>query len=269
MHPFEIKQFLDNYIYRLYNIFSDLIFQFQFKTKRILKFNLKYRELHKGERCFILGTGPSLNELKSHHIDILRNEVIFAVNSYYKVVNTSELIPDYYVLMDDLYRTTWSNTFKEIEKKYRTKVPKFITDIRSVPFINQQNRESNNIFLYPKKYPVDYIDSDLSKNMFIGLNVVNTAILSAIYFGFKEIYIIGADFNSFCNQGKGHAYFDADELSQSNYNLAFYLKSYGLITEFHYLISKYAKKRCVRIINLNPNSLLDAYPKMNLNEIVS
>ena len=64
------------------------------------------------------------------------------------------------------------------------------------------------------------------------------------------------------------AYDDDKEVSQVNYNLAFYLKFYAICTEFHYLVSKYAKKRGVKIINLNPNSLLDAYPKMMSDEIL-
>jgi hypothetical protein len=268
MSPFEVKQTLDNFIYRIYNLFSSLYFQFQFNIKKILKSNLRYKDLHKDERCFILATGPSLGELKSHQIKALSNEVVFAVNSFYKVKSTSEIIPNYYVLMDDLYWNSWSNVFNEIESQYSQRAPIFITDIRSRPFINDHNKDFNNIFLYAKKYPVDHIDSDLSKNIFIGLNVVTTAILSAIYFGFKEIYILGADYNAFCSQGKGHAYNDEEEVSQSNYNLAFYLKFYAICTEFHYLVSKFAKKRGVKIINLNPNSLLDAYPKKMSNEIL-
>jgi hypothetical protein len=268
MSHFDVKQALDNLIYKSYNVFSNLYFQFQFNLKKDLKINLKYKDLHKGERCFILATGPSLGDLKNHQITALSNEVIFAVNSFYKVNSTKEIIPNYYVLMDDLYWNSWSNVFNEIESHYSTRAPIFITDMRCRPFINNQNKDYNDIFLYAKKYPVDYIDSDLSKNIFIGLNVVTTAILSAIYFGFNEIYIIGADYNAFCTQGKGHAYDDDKEVSQVNYNLAFYLKFYAICTEFHYLVSKYAKKRGVKIINLNPNSLLDAYPKMMSDEIL-
>jgi hypothetical protein len=267
MSHFDIKQALDNFIYKTYNIFSSLQFQFQFNLKKNLKLNLEYKDLHKGQRCFILATGPSLGELESHQIKALSNEVTLAVNSFYKVNSTKEITPNYYVLMDDLYWSSWSNVFNEIESHYSTRVPIFITDIRSRPFINNQ-KDFKDIFLYAKKYPVDYIDSDLSKNIFIGLNVVTTAILSAIYFGFKEVYIIGADYNAFCSQGKGHAYNDEEEISQSNYNLAFYLKFYAICTEFHYLVSKYARKKGVKIINLNPNSLLDAYQKMPLNEIL-
>lgn len=268
MSHFDVKQELDNFIYRVYNIISNFSFQFKFKLKRSLKYNLRYKDLHKGERCFILATGPSLGKLENHHVKALSNEIVFAVNSFYKVNNTKEIIPNYYVLMDDLYRSSWSNVFSEIESAYPTRVPIFITDIRSRPFISKQNREFDNIFLYAKQYPVDHIDSDLSKNIFIGLNVVTTAILSAIYLGFKEVYIIGADYNAFCSQGRGHAYDDDQEVSQVDYNLAFYLKFYAICTEFHYLVFKYAKRKGVKIINLNPNSLLDAYPKMPLNEIL-
>lgn len=268
MNPFEIKQVLDNYIYRVFNLVSNIFFYFKFQLKSLIKENSKYKDLHKNDRCFILATGPSISKLESYQIDLLKKELVLAVNSFYKIELTESITPDYYVLLDDLYWKDWSYVFSDIEKKYNSKAPVFITDFRSKPFLKRYNKKLNSIFLYAKKYPVNYIDSDLSKNMFIGMNVVATSILSAIYFGVKEIYLIGADYNAFCSQGKGHAYDDDDELSQSNYNLSFYLKFYAIGTEFHYLIAKYARKKGVKIINLNPDSLLDAYPKMPLNEIL-
>ena len=268
MNPFEVKQVLDNYIYRSFNLISEIIYYFNFQLKLLIKENSKYKDVHKNDRCFILATGPSISKLESQQIDVLKKELIFSVNSFYKIEATESITPDYYVLLDDLYWKDWSYVFSDIEKKYETKTPVFITDFRSKPFLTSYNKKSDSIFLYAKKYPVDYIDSDLSKNMFIGMNVVATAILSAIYFGIKEVYLIGADYNAFCSQGKGHAYNDDEELSQTNYNLAFYLKFYAIGTQFHYFIAKYAKKKGVKIINLNPDSLLDAYPKMPLNEIL-
>ena len=168
MSHFDVKQGIDNFIYRTYNLFSNLYFQFQFNIKKSLRLNLKYKDLHKGERCFILATGPSLGDLKNYQITALSKEVTFAVNSFYKVNSTQEIIPNYYVLMDDLYWNSWSNVFNEIESHYSTKAPIFITDMRCRPFINNQDKDINDIFIYAKKYPVDHIDSDLSKNIFIG-----------------------------------------------------------------------------------------------------
>lgn len=268
MTAFEIKEKIDKFFYHVFNIISDLVFYFKFRLKKELKRNLQFKNTHKNERCFILATGPSLGNLKDKEIDSLQKEVTFGVNSFYKVNHTSKIIPKYYCLLDNLYWEEWSHVFKEIEIQYKSNCPTFITDIRCQPFINKNVKGLEDIFLYTKKYPVNFISSDLDKNMFIGMNVVSTTILSAIYLGFKEIYLIGADYNAFCTSGRGHAYDDKDELSKVNYNLAFYLKFYWIGTEFHYLIYKYAKENGVKIVNLNPQSLLDAYPKAEINEIL-
>ena len=268
MNSFELKEKLDKVFYLTYNIISDLVFFFKFSLKKELKNNLKFKELHKNERCFILATGPSLSNLNDTEIEALTKEVTFGVNSFYKVKQTNKIVPKYYFLLDNLYWEEWSYTFKEIEMRYTSNCPIFITDFRAKPFVNKKINEMNNIFLYMKKYPVNYISSDLDKNMFIGMNVVATAILSAIYFGYKEIYLVGTDYSAFCNNGRGHAYDDKDELSKVDYNLAFYLKFYWIGTEFHYLIYKFAKENGVQIVNLSTNSLLDAYPKANISDIL-
>lgn len=267
MTAFEIKEKIDSYIYSSFNLLSDLFFYFKFNLKNEIQKNLRYKDLHDKQRCFILATGPSLSNLSEIQIENLKNEITFGVNSFYKVQKTSVIIPKYYFLLDNLYWDEWSNVFNEIENKYKSNCPIFVTDFRAKKHINKKKSISDDIFLYMKKFPVDFISSDLDKNMFIGMNVVATAILSAIYFGFKEIYLVGADYNAFCNQGRGHAYDDKDELVNVDYNLAFYLKFYWIGTEIHYLIYKYAKQKGVKIINLNNNSLLDAYPKASMDDI--
>jgi hypothetical protein len=269
MTSFDIKDKIDKFFYKVFNIISDFVFYFKFDLKHLLKKNRKYKNLHKNERCFILATGPSLSNLSDSAIEVLKNEVCMGVNSFYKVKSTSKIIPQYYFLLDNLYWEAWSSVFSDLKVLYGAECPTFVTDYRTKPFIFNNDKEFESIFLYTKKYPVDYIDAELDKNMFIGMNVVSTAILSAIYFGFTEIYLVGADYNAFCNRGRGHAYEDKEELSNVDYNLAFYLKFYWIGTEFHYLIYKYAKLKGVKVVNLNPESLLDAYPKSNINEVLN
>lgn len=269
MSRFEQKDKLDKFLYKTFNIYSDFVFFFKFKLRKYLQRNKKYKDLHSGERCFILATGPSLNSLNDTNINRLKDEIIFAVNSFYKVEKTNEIIPNYYVLFDNLFWEDWSDTFKLISQKYKERRPVFITDYRAIGIVNNLRDEIEDIFLYSKKFPADKISSVLHKNMFIAMNVVSGTILSAIYMGFNEIYLIGTDYNAFCKMGQGHAYNDHSEISQTDYNLAFYLKYYWIGTEIHYLISKYAKERGVKIINLSDQSLLDAYPKMRFDEVFS
>jgi len=86
--------------------------------------------------------------------------------------------------------------------------------------------------------------------------------------GFKEIYLLGCDYNLFCSKGASHCYDDEKELADlPTYNLAFYLKYYHLTTEFHYMIREEAKSRGVDVINLTEESLLDAYPKKSIESV--
>ena len=49
--------------------------------KQFLKENRKYKDINKGQRCFILGNGPSLN---LYDLSVLSNETVFAVNEFVK-----------------------------------------------------------------------------------------------------------------------------------------------------------------------------------------
>jgi hypothetical protein len=108
----------------------------------------------------------------------------------------------------------------------------------------------------------------LDKNIYSAMNVVSHTILVALYMGFSEIYLLGCDYNAFCSMGKGHAYDDKQEMEKVSYNLAFYLKFYWLTTEFHYLVAKLARENSVAIKNLTPGSLLDAYPRGRIDDVL-
>ncbi len=47
------------------------------KNKKLLNKNKKFKNIHKGNRCFILGNGLSL---KQQDLTLLKNEYVFTVN---------------------------------------------------------------------------------------------------------------------------------------------------------------------------------------------
>ena len=64
---------------------------------------------HKGERCFIIGSSPSLKQLD---LSLLNNEITFTVNRGYKLSENGFYNFNYHVLQDtDLYN-------QESKKKY-------------------------------------------------------------------------------------------------------------------------------------------------------
>ena len=266
MSKFDIKEKFDNNIYSTFNLVSDLLSQLNNKKKNLLKKNEKYRNLHSGQRCFILGTGPSLNKLTPSDIDKLSDEVTFAVNSLYKAPELDKICPTYYTLLDNNYWGIASYTFTEILRKYSASPPVFITDFRAAAAI-PKNTEC--IYLHAKHYPTSKMRFDITKNLSITMNVVSFSVLCAIYMGFKEIYLLGCDYNLFCSRVGTHCYDDEAEINElPKYNLGFYLKYYHLTTEFHYLIAKLAKDMGVKVINATEGSLLDAYPHTKIQTLL-
>lgn len=264
MNKLELKDRIDAFIYRAYNNISDLLFLFDIKSKRTLNKNKNYRNKHIDSRCFILGTGPSLGGLSEKDLQLINKEIVFGVNSLYRSKIGLSVRPKYYALMDNIYWGRWDHTFEEVIRAYEENPPIFITDIRAKKILDNISMESKPVFLYAKKYPVNKISDDLTNNIHALMNVVSFSILTAIFMGFKKIYLLGCDYNAFCNEGYGHCYDDAVDVT--SYDLAFFLRNYWLITEFHYLIGKLAIENGVEIINLTPHSLLDAYPKSTIDE---
>jgi len=268
MSKFDIKDRLDSFIYSAYNIVSDIAFGLDFKSKNLVQNNVKFKKIHAGERCFILGTGPSLSTLNEEQLEKLKSEVIFGVNSLYKSSVAAVLEPKYYTLIDNLYWESWSGVFADVVEKYAKNPPVFITDPRAQNIVSDLNLKKDSIYVYSKKYPTDKMSAEITENVYAAMNCISYSILVAIYMGFKDIYILGCDYNAFCSAGVGHCYDDDDELKGISYDLAFYLKFYWITTEFHYLIAKLAKGMGVKIINLTPGSLLDAYPRKPVREVI-
>jgi hypothetical protein len=266
MSKFDAKEKLDNLIYRAFNIASDLYFHLNTNQQAVLKNNKKFQDRHSGGRCFILGTGPSINNLTNSHIQKLSKEFTIAVNSAYKAPKLSPIKPTYYSLLDNNYWGIASYTFSEIADQYKDAPPIFITDIRARSAVPAK---AECIYLHAKNYPVNRMRFDITKNLSITMNVVSFSILCAIYMGFREIYLLGCDYDLFCSRVGTHCYDDNTEIEElPKYNLGFYLKYYQLTTQFHYLIADLAKDVGVRVINASEGSLLDAYPHKHIEQVL-
>ena len=269
MNYFDLKNGIDKLMYSCFNLISEILYTFKFDTTKLIKKNIKYKDKHKGQRCFILGTGPTLNELTEMQVEKLKNETTFGLNGLFLVDKVKTITPKYYTLVDDVFwRDKWNYSFKDIHTIYKEEKPIFITDYRSQRLISKIKLEEETIFLHCMKYPVNRVSDDISKNMVVGINVVCYTIYVAIYMGFKEIYLLGNDYNSFATITDEHCYDDNGELEEIEQRLGLLLSFFSRATEIHYLIAKLAKIRGVKIINLTPGSLLDAYSRDDIRNIL-
>lgn len=259
----QIKEKLDNIMYGSFNICSNMAFRFS-KYKKLMMQNEKFRNIHNGERCFILGTGPSLKEVDHK---LLANEIIFGVNYLYRGKIIDYLKPQYYCLYDEnFYYKNIDDTKELVDKLPGTT---FFVRTNAIGAFTKNNIGSNNIYYQSCKVFQfsDYISVDMTRNMTAPFNVVPGCIQTAIYMGFKEIYLLGCDFNSFASTKLEHFY-SQDNKPPRETKLGFELKEYAQVAFHHYALNMYAGKNNISIINITPNSLLDAYPRMHIDEVL-
>ena len=159
----------------------------------------KFKGIHRGERCFIVATGPSLT---LHDCELLENEITFSCNSIVKLFDKTRWRPTYYVVSDvvpyeackDLIKINdFENVFysKKIDRKNKG-VCHFALNPVNVYRCELTDNFKDRIF--PSKKLNRYFNDSPS--------VVFSIIQLAIYMGFSKIYLLGQD----CNfAGKRHS----------------------------------------------------------------
>ena len=166
--------------YSLYELKHTLI-----KKNRLTKL----KNLYSGKRCFIIGNGPSLGY---DDLQKLKKEITFGSNGIYLAKKYWNFEPTYYVVNDVNYLR---NHYGEIMNVDSTKIFNFAGRILL------KNSQANKIFLYREIPYNDHYskERDFSLNPSIriygGATVIYVQIQLAIYMGFKEIYLIGVDFD--------------------------------------------------------------------------
>lgn len=162
----------------------------------------KFHNIHKGQRCFIVATGPSL---RMEDLDLLKyhKEICISMNSIYYAFDKTDWYPDYYVVSD--YREF--NEFKKILDTLPMR-EKFLPDNTDM-FWNEKHRD--NIYRYHQHYEYCFnklpkFSENFSKKSYAGNTVTYTCLQLAVYMGFEEIYLLGVDFTyGNANDGKyGH-----------------------------------------------------------------
>lgn len=143
-----------------------------------------------GDRCFIIGNGPSL---RLEDVEKLTNEITFAVNNIYGFYKYTTWRPTFYCFTDpSLSKTFLSDLvlFKSITNDCKAV---FTSVMNPVALSNY----SNNMyyFIYEDYEKGVQFSEDCAYKVCAAGTVIYCAIQLAFYMGFNEIYFLGMDFN--------------------------------------------------------------------------
>lgn len=161
---------------------------FKKKEKKAYKTLADLKGIHEGERCFIIGNGPSL---RYEDLDKLQNEYTFAVNRIYLSFDETKWRPTYYAIQDSKILDQYADDVANLDLPYKF-VPK--------QYEGKIKNPKGQVFYY--NYTVRLFNGtsamfsdDISQVTYEGGTVTFLCMQIAFYMGFKEIILIGNDFN--------------------------------------------------------------------------
>lgn len=276
----------------LLNKIADIIHFIDFqKYKKIISKNKVYKNKYSGQRCFILGSGPSI--LKQD-IKYLKNENLIAMNNFcvHKDFNYifSGKGKKFYIDAPSHLPHTEETIMKESKRMdEKTK--------NNVVFFLGLNRYKINLKFLKEKYglfknkEVNYYYAGICNNEFSTLKESHLdidkmtiasftclvyAITIAVYMGFKEIYLLGCDFDYICNLDQKDSHFfkhkshekEVASLSKNSEETLKQRMGYGMyrVLKVYNEIKKIKKN--TKIINLSPTSLIDVFEKEDYSNLL-
>ena len=139
------------------------------------------KDIHTGERCFIIGNGPSL---RATGLKKLRNEFTFGLNRIYLLFPELGFTTTYFLSMNDLVIEQCAAEILALP------IPKFLT-WRSRRFLSPTQ---DTHFLYTT-YTGPKFACDAAGRLWEGATVTYVALQLAYHMGFEKVILIGVDHN--------------------------------------------------------------------------
>jgi hypothetical protein len=141
----------------------------------------KFKDIHKGEKCFLIANGPSLNLLDLNKI---KNEITFGLNRIYLNYANMGFEPTYLVCVNKLVLEQFA---EEIKKQ---KMPLFI---------NWQSRKHyediDNVLFVERNFFSERFSENISSSLTGAATVTYAALQIIYYMGFESVVIVGMDHN--------------------------------------------------------------------------
>jgi hypothetical protein len=250
----------------VYNYIADA---FRYLRYRLVRANLVtnryakrievYKEIHKGERCFIVGTAPSLTY---EDLALLEDEYCFGVNSIIKTFEKTAWRPTYYGVQD-------SKVYEKLKEDIdRAGLPtmfvghrllkKTLRPDRFIPYFHFPCFHARHGDILPLS---SGFSDDTSEIVYDGYSVTYSMLQLAVYMGFSEIYLLGTD----CNYDVGgREHFVESGWKDKN------AASVGERMIYAFTVAKiYADKNNIKIFNATRGGMLEVFDRVDLDTIVS
>lgn len=228
-----------------------------FKHRNRLK---SYHNKHEGEKCFILGNGPSLKKMDFSKLDGCIN---FGLNNIFLMYEVQHLDISYHLSINELVINQSIDNFSKLG------CPSFL----SYGSMYKKHDHSEN-FLYLYCGGPFTFSGDISWPIHEGYTVTFIALQLAYYMGFKEVYLIGVDHSfKYCGKPNEMQYLEGDD--PNHFNSSYFANRLWQLpdleaSELAYHHANFFYRRDGRVIyDATIDGNLDVFPKISFEEAVA
>jgi hypothetical protein len=217
----------------------------------------QFKDLHKGQDCFIIGNGPSLNKMD---LSPLRDYHTFGQNKIFLLFDRVDLNLSYLVSVNKLVIEQSAKEFEAMPCQVFLSHTASHGVVQDKPHI--QRLHTMNLWSFYE---------DISQPICEGNTVTYVSMQIAYYMGFRRVFLIGVD-HSFKQQGKSHEvqvyqgndenHFHPDYFKGQQWQLA---DVYGSEVSYH-LANYYFQKDDRQIFDATVGGKLDVFPKVDFEE---
>lgn len=148
------------------------------------------KDRHKGQRCFIIGNGPSLKQTDLSH---LKGEFTLGQNRIYLAFPELGFSTSYYLSVNDLVIEQCAQEIQSLA------MPRFV-GWRGRRWLKPQE----NLYFIHTTYTGPKFATDIRERVWEGGTVTYTSLQVAYFLGFSEVILVGVDHN-YVTQGKPNA----------------------------------------------------------------
>ncbi len=146
-----------------------------------------FRGRHAGQRCFVIGNGPSLGAMD---LSPLRGEITFGMNRIYLLFEKLGFATTYFTCINGLVLEQFAADIAALP------MPKFVDWTARRHFAESDSL----LFLRSRLSVLDFFEGDVTRPICSGGTVTYATLQLAYFMGFAEAILIGVDHN-FADKG--------------------------------------------------------------------
>jgi Protein of unknown function DUF115 len=215
----------------------------------------RFHNFHRGERCVIIGNGPSL---KNTDMSLLKNIPTFGLNRIYLMFEELGFNTTYLAVVNNYVMEQCASDFQSIG------VPAF-SSLRNRSIIDPAPN-----FTYVRTLEKPQFSKRLSRGAWEGMTVTYFAMQLAYHMGFERVILVGVD-HKFAVDGKPNQLVESTGADHSHFDPKYFGRGFKWQlpdlekSEFAYRLAHQSYKEAGRsIVDATVDGALNVFPKVDL-----